>query len=236
MKFDKKTLGYAFVNSLPIFFSYEFLSIAFGIMMSSAGYNFIWSWLVSQTVYTGAFQYVLVDYLKTGTAVTTIILTALFMNSRMLFYGIPYIDKFKKLGKFYPYMIFSLTDETYALYTSMNGKIPSNVNEGLYILYVAFFARVYWLTGTIIGGLLGSLLPFDFKGIDFCMTALFITIFIDKWKNKKDRLSAFLGLICGVVSLVIFGAKSFIFPAMVSTMFLLVINKKLKDCRVKSNE
>ena len=85
MKFDKKTLGYAFVNSLPIFFSYEFLSIAFGIMMSSAGYNFIWSWLVSQTVYTGAFQYVLVDYLKTGTAVTTIILTALFMNSRMLF-------------------------------------------------------------------------------------------------------------------------------------------------------
>ena len=179
-------------------------------MMSSAGYNFIWSWFVSQTVYTGAFQYVLVDYLKTGTAVTTIILTALFMNSRMLFYGIPYIDKFKKLGKFYPYMIFSLTDETYALYTSMNG--------------------------TIIGGLLGSLLPFDFKGIDFCMTALFITIFIDKWKNKKDRLSAFLGLICGVVSLVIFGAKSFIFPAMVSTMFLLVINKKLKDCRVKSNE
>ena len=120
MKIDKKTLLFAFVSSLPIFFSYEFLSIAFGIMMYNAGYNFIWSWLVSKTIYTGTFQYVLVDYLKTGTPFFTIILTAVFMNSRMLFYGISHIEKFRKTGKFYPYMIFSLTDETYALYCSMN--------------------------------------------------------------------------------------------------------------------
>ena len=151
MKIDKKTLLFAFVSSLPIFFSYEFLSIAFGIMMYNAGYNFVWSWLVSKTIYTGAFQYVLVDYLKTGTPFFTIILTAVFMNSRMLFYGISYIEKFRKTGKFYPYMIFSLTDETYALYCSMN--LPKGINESLYMLYVAIMARVYWLTGTIIGGL-----------------------------------------------------------------------------------
>ena len=231
MKIDKKTLLFAFVSSLPIFFSYEFLSIAFGIMMYNAGYNFIWSWLVSKTVYTGAFQYVLVDYLKTGTPFITIILTAVFMNSRMLFYGISYIEKFRKTGKFYPYMIFSLTDETYALYCSMDGgkNLPKGINETLYMLYVAIMARVYWLTGTIIGGLLGGFLKFDFTGIDFCMTALFVTILIDKWKAGKDRKFAIRGLVCGTFSLFIFGAKSFIFPAMMFTMLLLIVERKFSN-------
>ena len=235
MKIDKKTLLFAFVSSLPIFFSYEFLSIAFGIMMYNAGYNFIWSWLVSKTVYTGAFQYVLVDYLKTGTPFFTIILTAIFMNSRMLFYGISYIEKFRKTGKFYPYMIFSLTDETYALYCSMDGgkNLPRGINEPLYLLYVAIMARVYWLTGTIMGGLLGSFLKFDFTGIDFCMTALFVTILIDKWKAGKDRKFATTGLVCGIVSLLIFGAKNFIFPAMLFTMFLLILEKKISNKRFR---
>ena len=223
MKIDKKTLLFAFVSSLPIFFSYEFLSIAFGIMMYNAGYNFIWSWLVSKTVYTGAFQYVLVDYLKTGTPFFTII----------LFYGISYIEKFRKTGKFYPYMIFSLTDETYALYCSMN--LPEGINESLYMLYVAIMARVYWLTGTIVGGLLGGFLKFDFTGIDFCMTALFVTILIDKWKVKKDRKFAITGLVCGTISLFVFGAKSFIFPAMLFTMLLLVVERKFNNKRFEDN-
>lgn len=98
-------------------------------------------------------------------------------------------------------MIFSLTDETYALYCSMN--LPEGINESLYMLYVAIMARVYWLTGTIIGGLLGGFLKFDFTGIDFCMTALFVTILIDKCKVKKDRKFAITGLVCGTISLLL---------------------------------
>lgn len=155
------------------------------------------------------------------------------MNSRMLFYGISYIEKFRKTGKFYPYMIFSLTDETYALYCSMN--LPKGINESLYMLYVAIMARVYWLTGTIIGGLLGGFLKFDFTGIDFCMTALFVTILIDKWKVKKDRKFVITGLVFGTISLFVFGAKSFIFPAMLFTMLLLVVERKFSNKRFEDN-
>lgn len=226
-----KTFEFAFLNSLPIFFSYEFLSIVFGIMMYDAGYNFIWSWLVSQTVYTGAFQYVLVDYLSTGASVLTIVLTAIFMNSRMLFYGIAYIDKFKKAGKLYPYMIFSLTDETYALYCSVDNenKMPKDIDETKYLFYVALLARIYWISGTIIGGLLGHFLPFDFKGIDFCMTALFVTILIDRWRTEKDHSSSILGLVIGVIALFVLGADKFIFPVLIVTMLLLILKRKFKN-------
>ena len=131
------------------------------------------------------------------------------------------------------HILSSLTDETYALYCSMN--LPKGINESLYMLYVAIMARVYWLTGTIIGGLLGGFLKFDFTGIDFCMTALFVTILIDKWKVKKDRKFVITGLVFGTISLFVFGAKSFIFPAMLFTMLLLVVERKFSNKRFEDN-
>ena len=216
-----RELKYALGKTIPIMFSYLFLSMAFGIMMNQAGFPFYWAYLVSLTVYTGAFQFVIVSFLSAGAGITTIALTALAMNCRHMFYGVTFLKEFKSMGKRYPYMIFSLTDETYALYCSL--EYPEELDHHQVMFDIAWLSCVYWLIGTLVGALLGQIIPFDFEGVDFCMTALFVTILIDQWKKTEDHAPAVIGGVSAVVFLLIFGAARFMLPSLMVTTALLLI-------------
>ena len=216
-----RELKYALVKTIPIMFSYLFLSMAFGIMMNQAGFPFYWAYLVSLTVYTGAFQFVIVSFLSAGAGIVTIALTALAMNCRHMFYGVTFLKEFKSMGKCYPYMIFSLTDETYALYCSL--EYPKDLNHHQIMFDIAWLSRAYWLVGTLAGALLWQIIPFDFEGVDFCMTALFVTILIDQWKKSENHAPAVIGGVSAVVFLLIFGASRFMLPSLMVTTALLLI-------------
>ncbi len=216
-----RELKYALGKTIPIMFSYLFLSMAFGIMMNQAGFPFYWAYLVSLTVYTGAFQFVIISFLSAGAGITTIALTALAMNCRHMFYGVTFLKEFKSMGKRYPYMIFSLTDETYALYCSL--EYPEELDHHQVMFDIAWLSCVYWLIGTLVGALLGQIIPFDFEGVDFCMTALFVTILIDQWKKTEDHAPAVIGGVSAVVFLLIFGAARFMLPSLMVTTALLLI-------------
>lgn len=216
-----RELKYALGKTIPIMFSYLFLSMAFGIMMNQAGFPFYWAYLVSLTVYTGAFQFVIVSFLSAGAGIATIALTALAMNCRHMFYGVTFLKEFKSMGKRYPYMIFSLTDETYALYCSL--EYPENLDHHQVMFDIAWLSRAYWLIGTLVGALLGQIIPFDFEGVDFCMTALFVTILIDQWRKCENHAPAVIGGVSAVVFLLIFGASRFMLPSLMVTTTLLFI-------------
>ena len=216
-----RELKYALGKTIPIMFSYLFLSMAFGIMMNQAGFPFYWAYLVSLTVYTGAFQFVIVSLLSAGAGIATIALTALAMNCRHMFYGVTFLKEFKSMGKRYPYMIFSLTDETYALYCSL--EYPEELDHHQVMFDIAWLSRAYWLIGTLVGALLGQIIPFDFEGVDFCMTALFVTILIDQWKKTENHAPAVIGGVSAVVFLLIFGASRFMLPSLMVTTALLLI-------------
>lgn len=220
---SRKEWKFSLIKTLPILFSYLFLSMAFGIMMQEAGFSIFWAWLVSFTVYTGAFQFVLVTFLSAGTNLLTVALTALAMNSRHIFYGVSFLDEFKKMGNYYPYMIFSLTDETYALNCSI--EFPEHFNKEHCLFCIACLSRGYWILGTLTGSLIGRWIPFDFTGIDFCMTALFVTIFIDQWKKTSNHLPAIVGLISSICFWAILGADHFILPALLVTTAILMLSQ-----------
>lgn len=175
-RFSSTTLKTAFVKPIPIFCSYVFVSMAYGMMMASAGFPWYDSLLVSLTVYTGAFQFVLITFLSSGASLITIALTALLMNSRQSFYSITFLKEFKQMGRRKLYMIHTMTDETYAVNRTLD--LPKKEKEDTMFL-VALFSRYYWIVGSVLGGILGQIIPFDLTGLDFCMTALFLIIFID---------------------------------------------------------
>lgn len=187
---------YAFIKSIPIMCSYIFVSMAYGIMMEDAGFKWYYSLLVSLTVYTGAFQFVLITFLSSGASIITVALTALLMNSRQSFYSLTFLEDFKKMGKRMLYMIHTMTDETYAVNCTL--ELPQKEKEDTMFL-VAFFSRCYWMIGSVLGGMLGQLIPWDMEGIDFCMTALFVIIFIDQWE-KADRHTPALAVLGSALS------------------------------------
>lgn len=221
---DKKNLckqvaKRAFVKSVPIMCSYIFVSMAYGMMMENAGYHWYYSLLASLTIYTGAFQFVLITFLSSGASMLTIAVTALLMNSRQTFYSFSLLNEFRNMKKGKWYMIYTMTDETYAV----NCSLENTEDKNAVMFLVAFFSRCYWMIGAVLGGVIGQLLPFELEGIDFCMTALFVIIFIDQWEKNEQHFPAVFGLLAAVLCRLIFGEMFFMLPALLLVSGILVL-------------
>ena len=216
----KEKIKKAFKMTLPVLTGYICLGIGFGIVLESKGYGLLWAFAMGLFIYAGSMQFVAVDLISGGASIIATALTTLMVNARHLFYGISMIDKYKDLGKKKPYMIFALTDETYSLVVS-----DSSNDKQLYFL-ISLMNHAYWITGCTIGGALGSILNFNTEGIDFVLTALFVTIFVEQWLTAKNHIPAIIGVVSTLVCLLIFGSQYFLIPSMVLITLLLTVLKK----------
>jgi len=218
-----KTWKFALIQTLPVLFGYLFLGVAFGLVLQNAGYNFLWALLISTIVFAGSMQFVLVSLLGTGIDLLSVALLTLTINSRHMFYGLTFIKTFKAMGKAYPYMIFSLSDETYSLLCST--QPPVGMNKNKVFMLIAILNQAYWVLGSLIGAIIGQLIPLNSTGIDFAMTALFLTIFVEQWVTSKTRIPACIGIFSGLASIFLFGTAQFILPALILSVGLLIAGK-----------
>ena len=230
MELRNRTIRQAFLKSIPVLAGYVVLGIGFGILMRDAGYGVLWTAAMSLFIYAGSLQYVGVGLLAGGASVLTTAITSLMVNARHLFYSISMIEKYKDAGKYKPYMIFALTDETYSLLC--DGMTPSGVEPNQYRFLVSLFNHSYWVAGSIIGSLLGAVLPFSTEGIEFSMTALFVAAFTEQWLTTKDHVPALTGLICTLLCLVVFGKNNFLIPAMLLITLVLTLLRGREEGRV----
>ena len=217
----RQTARFAFRQSLGVLFGYVFLGTAFGILLRQAGFGALWSLAFSGLVYAGSLQFVLAGFLAAPTALPTVALMSLFINARHLFYGLSFIERFRSMGKKRPYMIFSLTDETYSVLCGMD-EVPAGVDKNGAMFLVALLDQLYWVAGSLLGTFAGGL-PLDFTGIDFSMTALFLVIFLEQWRGAKSHLPALLGLCCAGVFLLALGPDNFLLPSLAVTAAVLLL-------------
>ena len=211
----------AFYKTIPVMAGYIVLGIGFGILLHNAGYGMIWAFAMSALVYAGSMQYVGIGLLTGGASVVTTIITTIMVNARHLFYSISMIDKYKDSGKYKPYLIFALTDETYSLLCDDDGEANGSINR--YRFFVSLFDQCYWVLGSVIGSLLGSMIRFSTAGIEFSMTALFIASFTEQWIESDNHLPAIVGIVSTVMCLVVFGSENFLIPSMLLITVLLTI-------------
>ena len=220
----------AFVKSLPVLAGYVVLGIGFGILLRNAGYGVLWSFAMGAFIYAGSMQYVGVGLLAGGASVLTTALTTFMVNARHLFYSISMIDRYKGAGRYKPYLIFALTDETYSLLC--DGKAPENADPHWFRFLVSLFNHCYWVTGCVLGSLLGAVLPFSTAGIEFSMTARVITSFTEQWITAKDHVPALTGLISTLLCLLVFGKDRFLIPAMLLiTLVLTLLRGRVEAAR-----
>ena len=202
--------------TLPVMCGYLFLGTAFGAVIAQAGFGPVWALAASTLVYAGSLQFVMVPLMAAGTSLIAVALTALMVNARHLFYGLSYIERFSRMGRLRPYMVFSLTDETYSVFCGMPGEESDGV-----MVRVALYDQIYWVAGSIAGALLASSLPVDLTGIDFSMTALFIVICVERARERGSRAAMAVGAACALVSLALLGPERFLAPALAATALAL---------------
>lgn len=220
----RKTMQTAFLSTLPVMAGYVVLGTGFGILLTSKGYHPLWTLAMSVFIYAGSMQYLAVDLLAGGVGLITAALTTLMVNARHLFYGISMIGKYRNTGKYKPYLIFSLTDETYSLNCA---QLPQGITDGpKYYFLVSVFNHCYWVLGSLLGAVLGMVIPFNTEGIDFALTALFVTVFVEQWLSTGDHIPSLIGLGTSILCLILFGPGNFLIPSMVLITVLLALCRK----------
>ena len=217
----RRLLKTVFLDTVPVMTGYLCLGCGFGILLSENGLGIGWAFLMSACIYAGSAQYLLVGLLSSGASLVSVGLSTLLVNLRHLFYGLSVIDTYQDAGKRKFYMIFSLTDETYSLVTQ--AQSPEGIQKSSYCFLVSLFNHCYWIIGSVAGSAIGTLVPLDFTGVSFVLTALFVTIFVEQWLSTKNHGPAIVGIVCTAVCLLLFGKDWFLVPSMAAISGLLLL-------------
>ena len=230
-----KTLRYAVKHSFPIFINFIPVGLAYGVLMQNAGYNFLWTGACSLFVMAGSLQYLMVSFFAGGVSLATVAIMALLLNSRHIFYSLSFIEKFRSFGFWKYFLIYSLTDENYSLHCSHD--FDDDIDEKWAYVLTALMPILYWVVLSILGALIGTLIPFDTTGIDFALTALFIVILIEQMSGADNRLPALLAFVSSIVCLILFGPSNFILPSLVITVALLtILRSRIEPQNTKKEE
>lgn len=224
-----KALVCAFPHTIPILAGFLFLGMAYGIYMNVSGFSFVYPMIMSAVIFGGSLEFVTVSMLLSAFAPIQTLLMAFMIQARHLFYGIAMLDKFKNMGWKKFYLIYAMCDETFSV--NYSAEIPEDVDRGWFYFWVTLFNQIYWVGGATLGGLLGNLITFDTKGLDFVMTAMFVVIFMEQWSKEKNHMSELIGMIASVACLLIFGADNFLIPTMVVIVVMLTMLRKYDEKR-----
>jgi len=218
-KMKKETVKQAFIKTIPVMAGYLVLGIGFGVLLAKIGYGPLYAVLMSVTIYAGSMQYVAVSLIDSAASLISVAITTLLVNGRHIFYGLSMLGKYQQIKR-KPYLIFGMTDETYSLLCQEESE-----DEDLYF-FITVFNPFYWMTGGLIGNLIGTLIPFNSAGIEFSMTALFVSIVVEQWLTNKDHVPAIIGFVCASASLILLGPEHFLIPAMLTIVLLLIVTRK----------
>lgn len=214
----------AFPNTLPVLAGFIVLGTAYGVLMQSKGYGLPWPVLMSAIAFCGSMQFVAITLLTTVFNPVQAFFMSFMVNARHLFYGISMLNKYKGLGKIRAFLIYVLCDETFSIASSV--EPPEGVNRKYFYFAISLLNYLYWIISTFLGSVLGNFITFNTTGLDFVLTALFVVLFLEQWKNKSNRISAVIGIIGTVISLRIFGSDNLIIPAMIIIFIILMTGRK----------
>ena len=220
----EKAFKAAWPKTIPIMAGFLFLGFSYGVYMNVSGFSFVYPMVMSAVIYGGSLEFLTVSMLLSPFAPLQVFTVSLMIQARHLFYGISMLEKFKGTGLKKLYLIYGMCDETFSV--NYVADIPADVDRGWFMFFVTLLNQIYWVAGATLGGLFGSLITFNTKGLDFVMTALFAVIFLDRLMTEKKHYTAAIGVLSALVCRLIFGADSFMLPTMGLMLLLLTAFKK----------
>jgi 4-azaleucine resistance transporter AzlC len=214
----------AFPHTIPVLTGYLTMGVAYGVLMQINGYGAFWSVLMSLVAFCGSMQYAAISLLTSAFNPLQALLLSLTVNARHLFYGLSMLEKYQGLKKTRLFLIFSLSDETFSISSSV--LPPASINRKFFYFWISFLDYFYWALGTLLGALLGSLITFNTAGLDFVLTALFVVLFLEQIKTRTNLKSGLVGILSTILCLILLGANQFVIPAMILIVVLLMIWRK----------
>ena len=213
----------AFPHTIPVLTGFLVLGIAYGVLMQSKGYSTFWAVLMSAVAFCGSMQFVAITLLTVAFHPIQAFLLSIMVNARHLFYGISMLEKYKGLGKIRGFLIYTLCDETFSISSSVTP--PKTVERKYFFFAISLLDYSYWILGTFLGGMIGGFVSFNTEGLDFVLTALFVVLFLEQMKNRKNISAGIIGIVISIVCICLFGAGNMVIPSMLIILAVLLLGK-----------
>jgi len=227
LKYEKE-IKKAFEVSIPVMMGYGILGFAFGLLLVSFDYDWYLAPIMSLFIYAGALQFVAINFFNAKAGFVDIAIASYFVNIRQSFYGLSLLKRFKKTGKLKPYLIFGLTDETYALLTTI--KDDEQLKKRWYYFFLTAFNQSYWFIGSTLGAIVGSSVKFDTAGLEFSLTALFVVLCIEQYKSLQNSIPFIIGLVASLFSLVFIPSDKMLIASIIIALILMFsFRKKIEN-------
>lgn len=213
----------AFPYTVPIFFGWIFVAITYGVLMNNIGYGPWWTMLFSAACFCGGMQIAAIPLMAAGFDPFQMFLMSYLVNFRHSFYGVPLLEKYKDTRPFKFFLVYTLADEPFSLLVT--AKKPEGMENKYFFFGINFLCFVYWIVLSGLGGLLGDIITFNTKGLDFALNALFITLFLQHWEEKDNRPACLLGIGMTLISLLVFGTEIFLIPALFGLLIIFYLGR-----------
>jgi len=212
---------FALRTTIPVLLGYFAIGIAFGLLLQRTGYPWFLAPIMSLTIYAGAAQFLAIGMFAAATGMFEIAVATVLLNARHVVYGLSLLDRFETAGKFKPYLVFALTDETYAVLTSV--RPPPHLDGATTAFYISILDQSYWVGASLIGAIAGALIPVNTAGLDFALNALFMVLLIEQWKSARSKIPFAIGGACGVAAYFLAGPGNMLIAAIISGILVLLI-------------
>lgn len=224
----KNEIKKAFEVSIPVMMGYSVLGFAFGLLLVSFDYPWYLAPIMSLFIYAGALQFVAINFFNVKAGMVDIAIASLFVNIRQSFYGLSLLKRFKKTGKLKPYLIFGLTDETYALLTTI--KDDEQLKKRWYYFFLTLFNQAYWFIGSTLGAVVGSNIEFNTSGLEFSLTALFVVLCIEQYKNLQNKIPFIIGVVASFIAIFsVPSDKMLISSILIALILLFTFRKRVEN-------
>ncbi|WP_321469884.1 AzlC family ABC transporter permease [Halarcobacter sp.] len=229
MKYERE-IKTAFKISIPVMMGYSVLGFAFGLLLVSFDYPWFYAPIMSLFIYAGALQFVAINFFNVKAGLIDIAIASWFVNLRQSFYGLSLLKRFKKAGKLKPYLIFALTDETYALLTTI--KDDEQLKKRWYYFFLCAFNQSYWFIGSTLGAIVGTNIDFDTAGLEFSLTALFVVLCIEQYKNLKNKIPFLIGAFTSIIAFILVPTDKMLITSIILSLIVLFLFR----ARLENNE
>jgi 4-azaleucine resistance transporter AzlC len=224
----RATILFSLKTTLPVFLGYSAIGLAFGLLLQRSGFPWYLATIMSVLIYAGAAQFLAVGMFTGGAGLVSIAVATLLVNARHMVYGLSMLDRFSDAGRAKPYLVFALTDETYAVLTST--RIPPDVDRRRAMLYISALDQSYWVLASTFGALAGTFVPIDTQGLEFALNALFMVLLIEQWKIARSKLPFVIAGLCTLAAYLLAGPENMLIAAIVaSIVVLLLLRRRLPE-------
>lgn len=214
----------AFTASIPVLTGYTVLGMAYGILVATKGYGPLWTIAYSAFCFCGSMQFVAIPFMVGEFKPLYVFLLAVMVNARHMFYALSMLQKYKGSGKLKFFLIYWMSDETFAI--NSTAEVPDEIDAHKFYFWVSILDWLYWINGGLWGNVIGHMITINTTGLDFALTALFVVLFIEQLKTKRNAICGIIGVIASVISLIIFGAENLVVPAMILILASLLMGRK----------